>query len=100
MESSGWINKIRLLINEKISNNQTERVTREFDIGTTFDKVQYSENNGITLKDVVGRLKSYFESKMFMIYRSTEPANHNVVQWYKIERATEEANQTEDEKTL
>lgn len=94
MASAGWINKIRLLFNG--SNNT--RITQEFDIGVTFDKVQYSESNGVTLKDITNKLRNYFTSKMFMIYRSTEPLNYNVVQWYKVEPA--EINPTTTELSL
>ena len=73
--ASGWINKIRLL-----TGDPSNRTTTEFDIGTTFDKVRYSDRNAATLLDFAGVINSFFRSYMFSKYIRSEPLNQHVIQ--------------------
>ena len=75
MASAGWINKIRLL-----TGAPTARTTTEFDIGTTFDKVRYSDSNAATLKDFAQMIGNFFGSYMFTKYIKNEPKNRTVVE--------------------
>lgn len=90
MASAGWINKIRLL-----TGAPTARTTTEFDIGTTFDKVRYSEDNAATLKDFATIVNSFFHSYMFTKYIKNEPKNRTVVEWYEV--IPTDVNPTTDE---
>ena len=74
--ANSWINKIKLLID----GNETN-----YDIGTTFDKVRYSESNSSTLADFSQAIKSFFSKHMFMHYTSIEPQQLTVVEWYQID---------------
>lgn len=93
MASAGWINKIRLL-----TGAPTARTTTEFDIGTTFDKVRYSNDNAATLKDFVQIVGNFFESYMFTKYIKEEPINRSVIEWYEV--IPTDVNPTTDETTV
>lgn len=86
----GWINRIRLSTGSEGNNS-----TNDFVIGTTFDQVQYSESNSVTLLDIINNLKTFFSSKMFMFYKGKEPMNQNVMQWYQVIATTENPTDTE-----
>lgn len=74
-----WINKIRLTV------GTDNRTSTNFDIGTTFDKVRFSESNSYTLANFVEMIKTFFSKRMFMHYTSRNPNNnYNVVEWYEI----------------
>lgn len=74
-----WINKIRLL-----TGPDSDRVNTDYDIGTTFDKVRYSESNAFTLADFSNAIKTFFSKHMFMHYTSKAPERQTVVEWYQI----------------
>lgn len=88
-KSKGWINKIKLL-----TGSEDNRVENEFTLGATFDQVQYSENNAMTLLDFINIIKKFFKSKMFMHYCGQEPTD-NVMEWYQV--VATNANPTKDE---
>ena len=88
-KSKGWINKIKLL-----TGSENDRVENEFILGATFDQVQYSENNAMTLLDFVNIIKKFFKSKMFMHYCGQEPTD-NVMEGYQV--VATNANPTKDE---
>ena len=90
MASAGWINKIRLL-----TGAPTARTVTEFDIGTTFDKVRYSEENAATLKDFATIVNNFFKSYMFTKYIKNEPGNRSVIEWYEV--IPTDVNPTADE---
>lgn len=85
----GWINRIKLL-----TGSEDNRVENEFTLGATFDQVQYSENNAMTLLDFINIIKKFFKSKMFMHYCGQEPTD-NVMEWYQV--VATNANPTKDE---
>lgn len=76
----GWINKIFLK-----TGSEGNRTTTEFNIGTTFDQVYYSDNNGFTLTDLSTFLKHFFNSQMFMRYCGGEPSSQKVMEWFEVE---------------
>lgn len=88
-KSKGWINKIKLL-----TGFEDNRIENEFTLGATFDQVQYSENNAMTLLDFINIIKKFFKSKMFMHYCGQEPTD-NVMEWYQV--VATNANPTKDE---
>lgn len=85
----GWINRIKLL-----TGSEDNHVENEFTLGATFDQVQYSENNAMTLLDFINIIKKFFKSKMFMHYCGQEPTD-NVMEWYQV--VATNANPTKDE---
>lgn len=87
---AGWINKIFLK-----TGPSENRETKEFDIGTTFDKIHFSETNGLTLADLSEFLRHFFSSQMFMRYCGSEPESIKIMEWYEVETAS--VNPTEDE---
>lgn len=78
--AKNWVNKIRLLTGTGESRQNTE-----FNIGTTFDNVQYDEKNAYTLKDFVDSMKAYFQKHMFMKYGTNEPRNKAIMEWYQVQ---------------
>ena len=85
----GWSNKIFLK-----TWPEGNRTTTEFNIGTTFDQVHYSNTNGFTLANLSNFLKKFFNSQMFMRYCGKEPASYKIMEWYEVIPAD---NATEDE---
>lgn len=84
----GWINKIFL---------KGTTTTEEFNIGTTFDQVHFSEENGYTLANLSAFLRQFFGHQMFMRYCGQEPSSYKVMEWYQVVPASDQNNRTSDE---
>ena len=81
----GWINKIFLK-----TGPEGNRTITEFNIGTTFDQVHYSDDNGFTLANLSTFLKRFFNSQMFMRYCGKEPNSYKVMEWFEVEPSNNE----------
>lgn len=79
MAALAWINKILYKANKNAQAN-------EYILGTTFDNVRSTEDNGYTLATLVQSLKSFFEKQSFMHYsKQTPPNNSRYMEWYCLE---------------
>lgn len=80
MALTSWINKI---IYRKGAEGQ--EIDEVFPIGTTFDKVYYSEREWFSLKDVVDNLKKFFSRQGFMLYSTNTPTIYSkTMEWYAL----------------
>lgn len=87
-----WVNKI--LYTDIAKNDNT---VNEMYLGSTFDKIYYSEQNNYSLLDFTKRINKFFNQPMFMIYSANEPANEFVKEWYKITKDNEDNAGTDNQ---
>jgi len=89
---ASWINKIRLR-----AGSEEDYVDNDFEIGTTFDKVRYSNRSTYTLAQFFEIIQTFFTKQMHMHYTGVEPQNKKVMEWYQVTKAT--TSPTADENT-